>query len=62
MAGKGVEAYSIVHADNLPLALEYKESLTKIIGKEPEFISEISSIIAIHSGPGSVAVCVTERP
>lgn len=62
MADKGIEAYSIVHADNLPLALEYKESLTKIIGKEPEFISEISSIIAIHSGPGSVAVCVTERP
>jgi fatty acid-binding protein DegV len=57
----GIKEYSIVHADNLSLALEYKNELTKLIGKGPEFISEISSIVAIHSGPGCVAVCFTKE-
>lgn len=60
MGKKGVEAYCIVHADNLPLAGVYREQLTAIVGREPEYIDEISSIIAIHSGPGSVAVCLIE--
>jgi len=49
---RGIEAYSIVHADNEALALEYGEKLKGIIGKPPEFITEISSVVAIHSGPG----------
>jgi len=56
-----IKAYSIVHADNEELALEYKNLLTPLLGKEPEFICEISSIVAIHSGLGSVAVCFTEE-
>jgi uncharacterized protein len=58
---KGISAYSIVHANNLELANEYKNRLTKMTGKEPEFITEISSIIAINSGPGAVAVSITEQ-
>lgn len=61
MARGGVEAYSIVHGDNLPLATEYQAQLTRIIGKPPEFIAEISSVVALHAGPGTVAVCLTER-
>ncbi len=57
---KGIKAYSIVHGDDLQLALEYKQQLTEIIGMEPAFIADISSIIAIHSGLGSIAVCLTE--
>jgi uncharacterized protein len=53
----GIEAYGIVHGSNLPLAKEYKEQLTRITGLSPAFISEISSAVAIHSGPGTVAVC-----
>ena len=60
LKNRGIDAYSIVHADNEPLALEYNEKLTRIIGKPPEFITEISSVVAIHSGPGCVAVCLTE--
>ncbi len=56
----GIEAYSIVHADNEPLATECREKLTEIIGKPPEFTTEISSVVAIHSGPGCVAICLTE--
>lgn len=58
MATKGIDGYSIVHAENLELALEYQKKLVKIVGKEPEFIAEISSIIAINSGIGTVAVCI----
>ena len=55
----GIERYSIVHGNNPELANEYKEELTRITGKEPSFISEISAAVAIHSGPGTVAVCYT---
>ena len=57
----GIKAYSIVHADNLTLASEYQKELTKIIGKEPKFVSEISSVVAIHSGLGCVAVCLMKE-
>jgi fatty acid-binding protein DegV len=39
---------------------EYNKALTKIIGKEPDFISEISSVVAINSGPGSLALSFIE--
>lgn len=58
---EGVAAYSIVHADNLELAEDYQRLLTQMTGKGPAYISEISSIVAIHSGPGSVAICLLEN-
>lgn len=56
MKEKGIVAYSIVHCQNEPLALEYKAMFTEIIGKEPQYITQISSATAIHSGLGSVAI------
>lgn len=52
----GIERYNIVHCLNEKMANEYKELFTKIIGKEPEYITQISSATAIHSGVGSVAI------
>ena len=60
IARKGIEAYSIVHGDNLPLAMEYAEQITRMTGKAPSFIAEISSVVALHAGPGTVAVCLLE--
>lgn len=60
MRRKGIEDYSIVHGDNLPLAMEYADEITRITGREPAFISEISSVVALHAGPGTVAVCLVE--
>ena len=57
---KGIAAYSIVHGGNLPLAKEYAEKITRMTGKAPAFIAEISSVVALHAGPGTVAVCLTE--
>ncbi len=56
----GIRAYGIVHGGNLSMASEYAEQLARITGKEPAFISEISSVVALHAGPGTVAVCLTE--
>jgi len=61
IAHNGIEAYSIVHGNNLSLATAYQDQLTRIIGKPPEFVAEISSVVALHAGPGTVAVCFTER-
>lgn len=58
----GIKSYSIVHADNIALAEEYGEKLTALLGRAPEFITMISSVTAIHSGKGSVAVSfITEK-
>lgn len=58
---KGVVGYSIVHADNQPLAEFYADALKNITGLEPEFITEISAVTAIHSGQGCVAVSLIEK-
>jgi DegV family protein with EDD domain len=57
----GVEAYAIVHGGNPALAAEYRERLTSITGQAPAFVSEVSAAVAIHSGPGTVAVCLTKK-
>ena len=56
-----IDAYSIVHAGNEKLAQEYSRLLTLMIGKEPDYICEISAIVAMHSGKGSVALCFTQK-
>ena len=57
---KGIAAYSIVHGGNLALAEEYAAHLTRLTGFRPDFVSEISSAVAIHAGPGTVALCLVE--
>jgi DegV family protein with EDD domain len=56
MEKNGIDSYSIVHCLNEELAKEYEGLFTEIIGKRPEYITEISSATAIHSGVGSVAI------
>ncbi|MBN2604256.1 MAG: DegV family EDD domain-containing protein [Bacilli bacterium] len=53
---EGIDSYAIVHCQNESMALEYQEIFTKMIGKAPQYITEISSATAIHSGLGSVAI------
>lgn len=58
---KGIQSYSIVHAENPQLAKAYEERLEKLLGRKPEFITEISAVTAIHSGRGCVAVSLIEQ-
>lgn len=61
MKNKGIQSYSIVHAQNPTLVKEYEKALIQIIKKEPAFITEISSVVAINSGPGSLALSFIEE-
>lgn len=56
LAEKGIERYALVHCLNQELLDEYKKMFTEIIGKAPEFVTEVSSAVAIHSGIGTVAI------
>ena len=55
---KGVSRYAIVHANGLDRAKEFVEAIKKITGKEPEYIMDISSIVAMSAGIGTVAVAL----
>jgi len=51
-----IESYTVVHGRNPSLAEKYKRVFTKIIGKPPLFVEEISPIVGISSGKGAVAI------
>lgn len=51
-----IDSYALIHCLNPKLLEEYKQIFTDLIGKEPEYVSVVSSATAIHSGKGSVAI------
>ncbi len=52
----GISRYAIVHADDEARALTMKEQLVPLLGREPEYIMNISTIVGMSAGQGSVAV------
>lgn len=55
-AEKGITRYAIGHANDPKRAQEFRTSCVKILGKEPEYIMNISPIVGMSAGVGSVAV------
>jgi DegV family protein with EDD domain len=55
-AEKGITRYAIVHAEDLEKALDFKKRCVQILGKEPEYLMNISTIVGMSAGIGSVAV------
>jgi len=53
-----VTRYCIVHSQASLLAEQYRKSLLKILQKEPQYIEEVSSVVAMASGKSAVAVCI----
>lgn len=51
-----ITRYSIVHANNPTRAEEYRKRFVQILGKEPEYIMNISTIVGMSAGVGTVAV------
>jgi DegV family protein with EDD domain len=51
-----VTRYAVVHAHAPETAADLAERLERVLGKKPDFVSEISPVLGIHSGRGSVAV------
>lgn len=58
LAGKKatIERYAVVHAGAGDLADAWAAELTQALGKVPEYVMEISPIVGMHAGIGSVAV------
>ena len=52
----GLKAYCVVHAKNLEAATAYAKSLEQAIGMPPDYLEDVSSIIAIGAGDGAIAV------
>jgi len=51
-----IRKYAVVHAGVPDRARDYADELNRILGKEPEYIMEISPVVGIHAGIGAVAV------
>ncbi|MCR3955610.1 MAG: DegV family EDD domain-containing protein [Gudongella sp.] len=55
---KGVERYAIVHANAPDRAREYEQHFIEMLNMEPEYIMDISTIVAMSAGIGTVAVAL----
>lgn len=51
-----VSRYAIVHANNPEKAESYRQRSVALLGKEPEYIMNISTIVGMSAGVGTVAV------
>ncbi len=56
---KKIVSYSIVHANASERAKEFEHIFSALIGRRPEFITEISSIVAMNAGVGCVEIALT---
>lgn len=54
--GPGISRYAIVHADDEARALDLKQKMVALLQQEPEYIMNISTIVGMSAGQGSVAV------
>lgn len=61
MKDNQIERYSLVHARADERLAEYREYYKALIGFEPEYIMEISPIVALNAGIGSVAISITYK-
>jgi len=57
----GIETYAIVHANATNRANEYAKGYEEIIGKKPEYIMDISTVVAMNAGIGSVAIAYIRK-
>ncbi|WP_106448671.1 DAK2 domain-containing protein [Trichococcus alkaliphilus] len=55
-AQEKISRYAIVHANNPEKAEEYRKRSFALLGKEPEYIMNISTIVGMSAGVGTVAI------
>lgn len=60
MERSGIEKYAIVHAKGGKRVDEYIEKYTKLIGRAPDYVMDISTIVAMNAGLGTIAVSYIE--
>lgn len=52
----GIQKYSLVYSDSIDDITEFKKKLIKLIGFEPEYITQISPVVGLNAGKGTYAV------
>lgn len=52
----GIESYAIVHANAWDRAKDYEDVYTSLIGKKPAYVMDISTVVAMSAGIGTVAI------
>lgn len=57
----GIESYSIVHANALDRAESYAKKYTELTGLKPEYIMDISTVVAMNAGIGTVAIAYIRK-
>ena len=57
---KGIENYVILHANALNRADEFSKKIQMILNKEPLYIMDISSVVALNAGIGSIGIALIE--
>ncbi|CZQ84228.1 DAK2 domain-containing protein [Trichococcus collinsii] len=55
-AQEQISRYAIVHANNPEKAEAYRKRSVALLGKEPEYIMNISTIVGMSAGVGTVAI------
>ena len=55
-AQEKISRYAIVHANNPEIAEAYRKRSVVLLGKEPEYIMNISTIVGMSAGVGTVAI------
>ncbi len=59
--GKGIEEYALVHAADRERGERFSALIEGITGFAPSYITDISSIVGMHSGKGAVAIGIVEK-
>lgn len=54
-----IGSYCIVHANGEKRAKEYEDYFERLLGKSPEYTMDISSVVALNAGIGSVALALS---
>lgn len=57
----GIESYAIVHANALDRATAYEKKYTELTGLKPEYIMDISTVVAMNAGIGTVAIAYIRK-
>ena len=57
----GIESYAIVHANANDRAAYYEKMYTELTGQKPRYIMDISTVVAMNAGLGTVAIAYIRK-
>ncbi len=60
MERSGIEKYAIVHAKGGQRVDDFIEKYTKLIERAPDYVMDISTIVAMNAGLGTIAISYIE--